>query len=171
MGNNPSKNKGPTLPVEQVSWDNVQQFIARLQQKTGQKYRLPSEAEWEYAAKAGTTTDWSFGNDESKAGNYAWHDRNSERKTQRVGQKPPNTFGLFDIHGNVWEWTQDCWHETYAGAPTDDSAWTSGCSGNFRVIRGGSWIGGPALLRSAMRDRDVQGLGQSDLGFRLVRDL
>ena len=171
MGNNPSANKGRTLPVEMVSWDDIQQFIAKLNQKTGQKYRLPSEAEWEYAARAGTTAEWSHGNDESKLGNYAWYYRNSGGKTQSVGQKLPNAFGLFDMHGNVWEWTQDCLHETYAVAPTDGSAWTTGCSSNSRVLRGGSWSFSPAFLRSAFRywyNPDTRNIIS---GFRLARDL
>ena len=171
MGNNPSANKGRALPVEMVSWDDVQQFITKLNQKTGQKYRLPSEAEWEYAARAGSTTEWSFGNDESKLGNYAWDDRNSGGKAQAVGQKLPNAFGLFDMHGNVWEWTQDCWHETYAGAPTDGGAWTTGCSGNYRVLRGGSWFNFPATLRSAIRIWYFPGSRRTSDGFRLARDL
>ncbi len=169
MGNNPSANKGRTLPVEQVSWDDIQQFIAKLNQKTGQKYRLPSEAEWEYAARAGTTTEWSHGNDESKLGNYAWNARNSGGKTQSVGQKLPNAFGLFDMHGNVWEWTQDCWHNNYVGAPTDGNAWTTGCAENGRVLRGGSWYYSPASLRSANRGRYIPGSRYSDNGFRLAR--
>jgi formylglycine-generating enzyme required for sulfatase activity len=171
MGNNPSKNKGRTLPVEQVSWDDIQQFIAKLNQKTGQKYRLPSEAEWEYAARAGTTAEWSHGNDESKLGNYAWYGRTSGGNTQAVGQKLPNAFGLYDMHGNVWEWTQDCWHETYAGAPTDGSAWITGCSDNFRVLRGGSWVSDSADLRSARRYRFNPDQRSNVYGFRLARDL
>ena len=173
MGNNPSQNKGRTLPVDTVSWDDIQQFIAKLNQKTGQKYRLPSEAEWEYAARAGTTTEWSFGNDESKLGNYAWYGRNSGGKTQVVGQKLPNAFGLFDMHGNVWEWTQDCWHNNYVGAPTGGNAWTTGCAENGRVLRGGSWDNLPSYLRSADRSRfnpgyrnNINGIGY---GFRLAR--
>jgi formylglycine-generating enzyme required for sulfatase activity len=171
MSNNPSQYKGRTLPVEQVSWDDVQQFIEKLNQKTGQKYRLPSEAEWEYAARAGTTTEWSHGNDESKLGNYAWYSQNSGSKTQAVGQKLSNAFGLYDMHGNVWEWTQDCWHNNYFDAPTDGSAWTTGCSGHVRVLRGGSWGNSPAGLRSAFRGRS--GLGNRNYinGFRLARTL
>jgi formylglycine-generating enzyme required for sulfatase activity len=171
MGNNPSGNKGRTLPVEQVSWDDIQQFIAKLNQKTGQKYRLPSEAEWEYAARAGTTTEWSHGNDGSKLGHHAWYGKNSEGKTQSVGQKLPNAFGLYDVYGNVWEWTQDCWHETYVGAPADGSAWVTGCSGTQRVLRGGSWLGFPAYLRSANRGRDFPGSRENLNGFRLARTL
>jgi formylglycine-generating enzyme required for sulfatase activity len=172
MGSNPSQNKGRTLPVQQVTWNEVQQFIAKLNLKTGQKYRLPSEAEWEYAARAGTTTEWSFGNNVLRLGNYAWYDGNSGSKSQAVGQKLPNAFGLFDMQGNLWEWTQDCWHDNYAGAPTDGSAWTTGCTDNSRVLRGGSWNQPPADLRSARRfwytpdDRFY-----IDFGFRLARDL
>jgi len=169
MGNNPSQNKGRTLPVEQVSWDDVQQFIEKLNQKAGQKYRLPSEAEWEYAARAGTTTEWSHGNDESKLGNYAWYSANSARQPQEVGQKRPNAFGLYDMHGNVWEWTQDCWHDNYAGAPTDGSAWTTGCTNRNGVLRGGSWDSGPANLRSAIRVRGIPGIRGGIIGFRLAR--
>jgi formylglycine-generating enzyme required for sulfatase activity len=172
MGNNPSFNKGRTLPVELISWDNIQQFIAKLNQKTGRKYRLPSEAEWEYAARAGTTTEWSFGNDESKLGNYAWYGGNTRRETQAVGQKLPNAFGLYDMHGNVQEWTQDCWHKNYAAAPTDGSAWTADCSSNARVLRGGKGSSFyPVGLRSAIRYEFDPG-GRSDFGgFRLARDL
>jgi formylglycine-generating enzyme required for sulfatase activity len=172
MGNNPSKNKGRTLPVEQISWDDIQQFIAKLNQKTGQKYRLPSEAEWEYAARAGTTTEWSHGNDESKLGDYVWHKQNSGNKSQVVGQKLPNPFGLYDTLGNVWEWVEDCWHENYAGAPTDGSAWTNGCARNRGVLRGGSWAANPAYLRLAKRgwtNLDLRDDWYS--GLRLARDL
>ena len=172
MGNNPSRNKGRTLPVEMVSWDDIRQFIAKLSQKTGQKYRLPSEAEWEYAARAGTTTEWNFGNDATKLGNYAWYGGNSGSKTQAVGQKLPNAFGLFDMHGNVWEWTQDCWHDNYAGAPTDGSAWMTGCRGDFRVLRGGwSWYSDSAEFRSANRGRYIPVDRFEGIGFRLARDL
>jgi formylglycine-generating enzyme required for sulfatase activity len=171
MGHNPSLNKGRTLPVEFVSWDNVQEFIVKLNQKTGQKYRLPSEAEWEYAARAGTTTDWSFGNDETKLGNYAWHMGNSSFKTQVVGQKLPNAFGLFDMHGNVAEWVQDCWHLYYISAPTDGSAWVTDCENEpNRVVRGG-WQGYPEWLRSARRSLEKPFVRERHNGFRLARNL
>ena len=173
MGSNPSRFTacGPECPVENISWNEIQEFIAKLNQKTGQKYRLPSEAEWEYAARAGTTTEWSFGNDESKLGNYAWYERNSGGKTQVVAQKLPNAFGLFNIHGNVWEWTQDCWHRNYAGAPADGSAWVTGCYGNNRVLRGGSWSNSPGNTRSAYRYWNGPEDRYSYFGFRLARDL
>ena len=170
MGDNPSENKGRTLPVEQVSWEDVQQFIAKLNQKTGQTYRLPSEAEWEYAARAGSTTEWSLGDDVSKLRNYAWYSDNSGGKTQLVGQKLPNAFGLHDIYGNVWEWTQDCWHETYNGAPSDGGAWTTDCSNHLRVLRGGSWGGVAVNFRAADRGRLGPGSRNSHGGFRLVRE-
>ena len=171
VGDTPSQNKGRALPVEKVSWDDVQKFITKLNQKTGRTYRLPSEAEWEYAARAGTTTEWSFGNNESKLGDYAWYTGNNGGNTQKVGQKLPNAFGLFDMHGNVWEWTQDCWHEDYAGAPTDGSAWTTGCSRKYRVLRGGSWLYNPPYLRSAGRDGYAPANRNYFIGFRLARDL
>ena len=173
MGSNPSRFAacGPECPVESVSWDDVQQFIENLNQKTGQKYRLPSEAEWEYAARAGATTDWSFGNHESKLYDYAWYRANSASKTQAVGKKLPNAFGLYDMHGNVLEWTQDCWHDNYAGATIDGSAWTTGCSGNVQVLRGGSWNGIPASLRSANRGRFSPRGRDNSIGFRLARTL
>ena len=173
IGSNPSLDTscGQNCPVEGVTWNDIQNFLVRLNQKTGQKYRLPSEAEWEYAARAGTTTDWSFGNDESKLDSFAWYSQNSGHRTQPVGRKLPNAFGLFDMHGNVWEWTQDCWHENYAGAPSDGSAWTTGCTGNYRVLRGGSWYYDSADLRSSFRIWNFSDVRGNDFGFRLARDL
>ena len=155
-------------PEENVSWDDVQQFIEKLNQKTGKRYRLPSEAEWEYAARAGSNTSWSFGDEESKLVDYAWYSRNS-RRIQSVGKKLPNSFGLYDMHGNVWEWVQDCWHENYSGAPMDGRAWTTDCGENLRVRRGGSYSTGAGRTHSSER-----GLGwtfNGDSGFRLARDL
>jgi len=173
MGRNPSRFAacGPDCPVEMVSWEDVQQFIAKLNQKTGQKYRLPSEAEWEYAARAGSTAEWSYGNDGSKLGDDAWFGQNSGGKTHRVGQKLPNSFGLFDIHGNVAEWTQDCWHKDYLGAPKDGSVWDTGCDSDLRVLRGGSWFTNyPVYLRSGYRVSSRLGYADDAFGFRLARD-
>ena len=171
MGSNPSwfSQCGDDCPVENVTWNGAQEFAQRLSQKTGKQYRLPSEVEWEYAARAGSNTKWSFGDAEYQLGDYAWNGANSDNKTQRVAQKRPNAFGLFDMHGNVWEWTQDCWHGGYSGAPTDGSAWTTGCSGSGRVLRGGSWLNGPAYLRSAGRIRDTPDIRVNYIGLRLAR--
>ena len=170
MGHNPSANKGRTLPVERVSWDDTQLFIAKLNQKTGQKYRLPSEAEWEYAARAGSTTIYPFGNSDSELHVYAWFGAIAG-DTNPVGLKRPNQFGLFDMLGNVWEWTQDCRHGNYAGAPTDGSAWTTDCATNSLVLRGGSWSIYPAFLRSATRGSNYPNFRSNNYGFRLARDL
>ena len=176
MGSNPSyfSSCGEDCPVEQVSWSDAQEFAKRLSQKTGKQYRLPSEAEWEYAARAGSNTQWSWGGSESQLGDYAWYRDNSKSwfgaaKTQRVAQKKPNAFGLFDMHGNVWEWVQDCWHDNYAVAPADGSAWTTDCSSNSRVLRGGSWNYNPALLRSAYRNRSTPDFRLINYGLRLAR--
>jgi formylglycine-generating enzyme required for sulfatase activity len=171
MGSNPSRFSqcGDDCPVEQVSWNDAQAFIGKLNQKTGLAYRLPSEAEWEYAARAGSTTEWSFGDSENQLGEYAWYAGNSQSQSQRVTNKIPNAFGLFDMHGNVRGWVQDCWHGYYIGAPTDGSAWTTGCSGDYRVLRGGSWGSDPAYLRSAIRSRFTPDGRYDGSGFRLAR--
>ena len=178
MGSNPSSFSqcGDDCPVERVTWNEAQDFARRLSQKTGKQYRLPSEAEWEYAARAGSNTKWSFGDNESQLGDYAWYRDNfnawfGQTKTQRVAQKRPNAFGLFDMHGNVWEWVQDCFHDNYTGAPADGSAWTTGCSNNWRVLRGGSWNFGPANVRSANRFGFTPGSRDYTIGLRLARTL
>jgi formylglycine-generating enzyme required for sulfatase activity len=171
MDDNPSGFTGDDdLPVERVSWDNVQEFIEKLNEREGtDKYRLPSEAEWEYACRAGTTTRYSFGDSESELGDYAWYNYNSESKTHPVGQKKPNLWGLYDMHGNVWEWVQDISYGSYNGAPSDGSAWESG-DGAYRVARGGGWGGVAKLCRSAAREYcDPRGRG-SGLGFRILRE-
>ena len=147
-----------------------------MSQKTGKTYRLPSEAEWEYAARAGTSTKWSFGDNESQLSDYAWYLGNSKRwfggaQTQRVAQKRPNAFGLFDMHGNVWEWVQDCWHDNYSGAPMDGSAWTTACSNSNRILRGGSWIDFSVSLHSANRSRSAPDSRYDSFGLRLARTL
>jgi formylglycine-generating enzyme required for sulfatase activity len=174
MGNNPSRFKslfkGDNRPVETVSWDDVQEFTRKLNEKEGTgKYRLPSEAEWEYACRAGTTTRYSFGDSDSKLGEYAWYYDNSGSKTHPVGQKKPNPWGLYDLHGNVYEWVQDTGHGDYNGAPTDGSAWEG--AGAFRVDRGGSWRSFAGGCRSAFRGLGGRGSRSNNLGFRLVRDV
>lgn len=145
---NPSNFKGDDLPVEQVNWHDAREFCARLSQLTKRNYRLPSEAEWEYACRAGTTTPFYFG--DTITADLANYDGNSRygsapkgtyrKKTTAVGSFPPNSFGLYDMHGNVWEWCQDVWHGNYNGAPTDGSAWESGGNSQSRLLRGGSWL-------------------------------
>ena len=173
MGNNPSNFQGAgceQCPVESVSWDDVQEYISKLNALTGQRYRLPSEAEWEYACRAGSKGEWCFGDDESQLSDYAWYAKNSESKTHPVGQKRPNAFGLYDMHGNVWEWVQDSWNPNYLGAPTDGSAWTTG-DGGQRVSRGGSWDDNAINARSAVRYGLVSTVRNDNLGFRLARML
>jgi len=132
------------------------------------KYRPPSEAEWEYACRAGTTTRYSFGDSESKLGDYAWYRENSGDKTHPVGKKNPNPYGLYDMHGNVYDWVQDKWHSNYNGAPTDGSAWGSG-DGAGRVIRGGSWNFNARYCRSSDRCIDP-GDRCYIVGFRLLEE-
>jgi formylglycine-generating enzyme required for sulfatase activity/tRNA A-37 threonylcarbamoyl transferase component Bud32 len=164
MGSNPSNSKGDNLPVEHVSWDDVIAFIVRLNaQKDGYSYRLPSEAEWEYACRAGTTREYAGDLD-----SMAWYDKNSDNKTRDVGTKLPNAFGLFDMHGNVWEWCQDWYHDSYNGAPADGSAWQSGGEQKDRVLRGGSWNVDASVLRSAARVRNTPDVRFNNLGFRVV---
>jgi formylglycine-generating enzyme required for sulfatase activity len=169
MSTNPSFFKGGNLPVEQVSWHDVETFIAILNAREGTtKYRLPTEAEWEYAARAGTTTTWSFGNDESQLGNYAWYNVNSGSKTNIVGQKLPNPWGLYDMHGNVWEWVQDWYSDSYySSSPTLDPQGPT--SGSYRVGRGGGWVDIATGARAANRLGLNPGTRYSDFGFRLVR--
>ena len=168
MGSNPSRfdECGPTCPVEQVSWDDAQEFIGRLNARGGgNRYRLPSEAEWEYAARAGTTGD-RYGNVDA----IGWYRDNSRSSPHPVGQKGPNGWGLHDMLGNVWEWVEDCWHDSYRGAPTDGTAWTTG--GNCRrVLRGGSWDLNPRNLRAANRGRFGDGDRSNLVGFRVARTL
>ena len=158
-------------PVINVSWDDIQGFIKWLNGGTGGKYRLPSESEWEYAARAGSTTKYSWGNSigSNRANCDGCGSRWDNQQTAPVGSFSANAWGLHDMHGNVYEWVQDCWNDSYAGAPSDGSAWTSGdCSP--RVIRGGSWAGYPRYLRSAYRDVHTRSNRSAYLGFRLVQD-
>ena len=156
-----------TLPVTEVDWHHVKEYVKWLSRSTGEKYRLLSESEWEYVARAGTITDYHFGSKISPdQANY------KNKLPIPVGRYPPNTFGLHDMHGNVWEWTEDCWHEDYLGAPSDGSAWTTGGDCGFRVKRGGgSWIGDSKLLRSASRDRIAPRAWGLAIGFRVARTL
>ncbi|MFB2882002.1 formylglycine-generating enzyme family protein [Floridanema aerugineum] len=173
----PSEFKGANRPVEQVSWYQAVEFCDRLSQKTGRNYRLPSEAEWEYACRAGTTTPFHFG--ETIITDLANYDGNHvyasgsqgiyRDQTIEVGSFPANAFGLYDMHGNVWEWCADHWHENYEGAPLDGSVWLVSAESLFRRLRGGSWVNNPGNCRSACRnhflpvyDNDI------NIGFRIV---
>ncbi len=170
MGDNPSNWKGDDLPVEYVSWDDTVKFCKAISKRTGETYRLPTEAEWEYACRAGSTTKYCFGDDENLLGEYAWYYENSEGKTHPAGQKKPNAWGLYDMHGNVWEWCEDDWHGRYNGAPVDGSAWVDiSKRASFRVYRGGSWGNYAEDCRSAIRNRNSPDIRVRGLGFRLSR--
>ena len=166
--NNPGFYQTNNDPVTCVSWDDATAYAKWLSKVAQKPYRLPSEAEWEYAARAQSKTAYSFGNSPSELSGYAWFSSNSEGKTHAVGMKQANKFGLHDMHGNVFEWTQDCWNENYNGAPTAGSAWTTGdCS--RRVVRGGSWSVNPQYLRSAFRYWNSTGFRYINVGFRVAR--
>jgi formylglycine-generating enzyme required for sulfatase activity len=168
----PSHFRGDDRPVEQVSWKDAQRFIGKLTSRTGRQYRLLSEAEWEYVARAGTTTKYHWGNVFSASKAVSMETVVGMTETLPVGSYAPNAFGLYDMHGNVWEWVEDCWNKSYTGSPTDGSAWTSGDC-NSRVLRGGSWGNGPWELRAAYRLRDGIGMGRNNyyFGFRVARTL
>ncbi|MDB9545188.1 SUMF1/EgtB/PvdO family nonheme iron enzyme [Microcystis aeruginosa CS-1036] len=168
MGTNPSHFKNnPQNPVEQVNWNDAQAFCRKLSQITGKTYRLPTEAEWEYACRAGTTTRYYFGDDANQLGDYAWYDGNSQKTTHPVGQKKPNAWGLYDMSGNVWEWCEDDWHDNYIGAPKDGSAWLKN-GNNCSPVRGGSWCVNPNYCRSAFRSPYDRRDDDGNLGFRVV---
>jgi len=169
MGNNPSSYIGPRRPVEGISWTEAQDFARRLSMKTGKRYRLPSEAEWEYSARAGGSTNYLLSNDPREIEQYAWTAQNSGRMTHPVGEKPANRFGLHDMIGNVYEWTQDCYRDNHVGAPTDGSA--VGGANCSHVVKGGSHYSGPENLRPADRGRLVPEMYDSTLGFRVAREL
>ena len=168
MGSNPSYFKGcDDCPVDSVSWNDVQGFIKKLNAQTGLRFRLPTEAEWEYACRsAGKPENYCGGND---AGRLAWYGDNSGARTQAVAQKGANGIGLHDMSGNVWEWTQDCWHDSYDGAPADGQAWAQGACAK-RVLRGGSWIGVAGSLSSTGRLGSSAATGSRNFGFRIAQD-
>jgi formylglycine-generating enzyme required for sulfatase activity len=183
MGSNPSSFKAPKNPVETVSWDDCQQFLNRLNGRVGRAerappgnragegdFRLPTEAQWEYACRAGSTGKYCFGDSETQLGEYAWYSDNSGGKTHPVGEKKPNAWGLYDMHGNVWEWCQD-WYNGgyYAGSPSDDPPGPT--TGSRRVLRGGSWSFLARYCRSASRDYFGPGYRDFNLGLRVSRVL
>lgn len=155
-------------PVERVSWDDVQDFIKKLNEKTGSSYRLPTEAEWEFAARGGNKSKkYKFAGSDN-VDEVAWYSGNAGSKTHPVMQKKANELGLFDMSGNVWEWCQDVWHGNYEGAPKDGSAWTSGGEQAARVLRGGSWRSSAGYCRAAYRGRNPSASRYSTCGFRIV---
>ena len=171
MGTNPSYFKGPQNPVEKVSWDDAVEFCRKLsampaEKKAGYVYRLPTEAEWEYACRAGTKTTYSFGDSDSELGDYAWYNENSGNTTHPVGGKKPNPWGLYDMRGNVWEWCQDWYGDYPSGSVTDP---TGSASGSSRVYRGGSWLYNSDYWRSAIRFGDPPDRRDYNLGFRVLR--
>ena len=171
MGDNPSHFKDCTqCPVENVSWDDVQAFLRKLSDQTGERHRLPTEAEWEYAARGGQQSrDYEYAGS-NDLDSIAWYLRNSMNKTHPVGQKQPNELGLYDMSGNVSEWVQDCWRDSYTGMPDDGRARASGDNCGKRVLRGGSWVSGPMILSAAFRLRSTSD-PISSRGFRVSRTL
>jgi formylglycine-generating enzyme required for sulfatase activity len=173
----PSAFKGDDRPVERVSWQDATEFCARLSQRAGREYRLPSEAEWEYACRAGTTTPFHFGETiTTDLANYDGADSYGRgptgidrQETTPVGcLQAANSFGLYDMHGNVWEWCLDHWHNNYDGAPTDGSAWLSDQKSSNRLLSGGSWNFNPANCRSAVRNFVAPDFRVFFIGFRVL---
>ena len=162
---------GSTCPETQVSWNDAQEFIQKLNTRTGEKYRLPSEAEWEYACRAGTHQEYCGSNNVTSV---AWADQSfylqgeTSGGSHSVAGKQPNAWGLYDMSGNVWEWVEDAYHKSYAGAPVDGSAWNG--SGNARVFRGGSWDEEPKFALAASRFSESHSFG-FNVGFRVARTL
>lgn len=170
MGSNPSMFKacGDDCPVENISWVDVQEFVRCLNQKEGaNKYRLPTEAEWEFACRTGSAVKDARGAKEDEFGDYAWYDANSDRKTHPVARKKPNAWGLYDMYGNVLEWCQD-WYDDYPKGKVIDPK--GPVSGQHKVLRGGAWLGSPATLQCTFRSEDYAVVQSNDIGFRLVRD-
>ena len=167
MGQNPSGTKGAKNPVDSVTWSDAVGFCKRLSAKTGKNIRLPTEAEWEYACRAGSKTRFYYGDDRdcSKLGDYAWYDKNCDAKTHSVGQKKPNAWGLYDMHGNVWQWCSD-WSGSYADAKNQDPQGPN--SGTVRILRGGGWVGSSATCRCADRHTCSPDGQYNSFGIRVV---
>ncbi len=173
MPSNPSyfQSKGETCPVETVSWFDVHDFLDRLNEHDSlYTYRLPTEAEWEYACRAGTTTPYYTGSTLEDFMRAGWNEDNSDRQPHPVAEKEPNPWGLYDMHGNIDEWVEDWDHSTYEGAPSDGSAWVNP-EGIARVIRSGSWCGRLRYQRSANRYRHEPEARLNHIGFRVVREV
>lgn len=200
MGYNPSYFRGQNLlPVESVSWYNAQDFCQKLSEMTGKQYRLPSEAEWEYACRAGSETRYYFGDDDTQLSDYAWYGDNSGKsqldtlkllkteennyssilstnncQTHVIGEKKPNDWGLYDMHGNVWEWCEDDWHNNYHNAPQDRIPWCENQihekASTFKVLRGGSWLNSSLDCCSTYRLYNLPKFRRTTIGIRLVCD-
>ena len=167
MGADPSHFKGARNPVEQVSWNDAQEFSRKVSRRTGKTVRLPTEAEWEYACRAGSRTPFCSGDSDNQLGEYAWYRENSGTETHAVGTKKPNAWGLYDMHGNVCEWCLD-WYDSdyYKNSPMNDP--TGPWAGTARVLRGGSWLFTPGECRSALRYGDDPARTNAIRGFRVV---
>jgi formylglycine-generating enzyme required for sulfatase activity len=165
MGANPSAAQGAKFPVEQVTWDEAQEFCRKASARTGKTVRLPTEAEWEHACRAGTESRYSFGNDESGLDDAAWYWNNSFKQTHAVGERKPNAWGLYDMHGNVWEWCQDFYGEYSAQSVRDPQG---PAEGKYRVLRGGSWYTLAPFCRSAFRFYSLPTVRLGYVGFRVV---
>jgi formylglycine-generating enzyme required for sulfatase activity len=164
---NPSHFPGDLLPVERVSWDDAAEFCRRLSALENRTYRLPTEAEWEYACRAGSRAAFNFGDDDSQLGEFAWYDASAGNKTHTVGSRKPNPWGLHDLHGNVWEWCADWYQQDhYATGLADNSK--DPATGEFRVLRGGCWYNRPVMCRSARRDFNRPDYRDDGVGFRVV---
>jgi len=167
-GNNPSAFKGPDHPVDQVSWTDAVSAADKLSSQGNSKIRLPSEAEWEYGCRAGGQHAVNCGS--GNLADMAWYADNSDNTTHDIGKKSPNAWGLFDMNGNVWEWTQDCYHSSYQGAPSDGSAWAANAC-QSRVTKGGGWNRVASRARAAYRGGDGYSHRDDNIGFRLARTL
>ena len=165
MGDDPSYFKGDNLPVEAVTWDDCQEFIGKLNRITGKTFRLPTEAEWEYAARGGNKSRGYQYSGSNNPSNVAWYDDNSGDKTHAVGTKQPNELGIYDMSGNVWEWCQD-WYETYSSSSQVNP--TGANSGSCRVVRGVSWYNNARNCRLSLRGSNTPDFRSSNLGLRLV---
>ena len=176
MGSNPSRWKGPRNSCEMFSLDEAQQFCRKATElmramsliEPNEVIRLPAEAEWEYAVRGGTTTVYSFGNDAHQLSEFAWFDGNAQGNDPEVGEKKTNGWGLYDVHGYLWEWCADRWHDDYQGAPTDGSAWIAGGANDRHVLRGGSWRDDASRLTSSYRQATRTSTRSDAIGLRCV---
>ncbi len=170
MGYNPSAQQGDNLPVDSISWEDAKAYVDKLRQLSGKDYRLPTEAEWEYAARAGSDATFPDGINMTSLDEFAWHRNNANERSHPVGTRKPNAFGLYDMLGNVWERTEDCWTPHYEEAPVNGAARLDGDC-DFRVVRGGSWVNWPRFLRPAYRFRYNITSRYEFVGLRVARSL